>query len=84
VQHLQERAEEPDRRHEKRRHNHAEVNAIDQRAVAIFALAAPKACATKVSKPISKPPPKKATTLKMPELMLTARWSSRCRASARP
>src|SRR6266851_6303041 len=33
---------------------------------------APKACATKVSKPISKPPPKKATTLKMPELMLTA------------
>src|SRR5260221_1875021 len=35
---LQERAEEPDRVHEQRRHDHAEVNAVDQGAMAIFTL----------------------------------------------
>src|SRR5260221_4110137 len=35
---LQQWAEEPDRGHEQRRHDHAEVNAVDQGAMAIFTL----------------------------------------------
>src|ERR1700687_1441451 len=37
MQRLQERAEEPDRGHEERRHNHAKLNAVHQGAVAVFA-----------------------------------------------
>ena len=39
VEGLQERAEEPDGNHEERRHDQAEVNAVDQGTVAIFAFA---------------------------------------------
>src|SRR5215467_2707386 len=39
---MQERVEKPDREHEKRRHHDAEINAVDERAMAVLALARAK------------------------------------------